>query len=72
MGVFLVQDDARRRSAALLLQLLKLRGGSQQTDDIGFVLKRARVGLYEAMMDCDLADLIELVFGDADFSKSAG
>ena len=49
----------------------KLRGGSQQIDDVGFVFERTRIGLYEAMIDGDLADLIELVFADADISESA-
>jgi len=48
-----------------------LRGSSQQIDDVGFVFERTRIGLYEAMIDGDLADLIELVFADADISESA-
>ena len=35
------------------------------------VLERPRIGLYEAMIDCDLADLIEFVFTDADISEAA-
>ena len=49
----------------------KLSGGSQQIDDIGFVFERTRIGLYEAMIDRDLANLIELVFADADLSEAA-
>ena len=49
-----------------------LRGGSQQIDDIGLVFERTRIGAYEAMIDRDLADLLELVFTDADVGESSG
>jgi hypothetical protein len=48
-----------------------LSGHSQQIDDVGFVFERPRIGLYEAMIDCDLADLIEFVFTDPDISEAA-
>jgi hypothetical protein len=44
---------------------------SQQIDDLGYVFKRPRIGLYEAMIDCNLANLIELVFAYADISEAA-
>ena len=49
----------------------QLSGHSQQIDDVGFVFERPRIGLYEAMIDCDLADLIEFVFTDPDISEAA-
>ena len=52
-------------------KLSKLSGHSQQIDDISFVFERPRIGLHEAMIDCDLADLIEFVFTDPDISEAA-
>ena len=49
----------------------ELSGHSQQIDDISFVFERPRIGLHEAMIDCNLADLIEFVFTDADISEAA-
>ncbi len=48
-----------------------LSGHSQQIDDLGFVFERPRIGLYEAMIDRNLADLIEFVFTDPDVCQAA-
>lgn len=48
-----------------------LSGHSQQIDDLGFVFERPRIGPYEAMIDRNLADLIEFVFTDPDVCQAA-
>ena len=55
----------------MIAKLLQLSCHSQQLDDLGLVFERPRIGLYEAMIDRDLADLIEFVFTDPDIGEAA-
>ena len=59
------------RHFVIALSLCRLGGHSQQIDDIGFAFERSRIGLDEAMIDCNLADLAKLVFADTDVRKAA-
>jgi hypothetical protein len=65
---------SRERLVAIypsIVELYWLSGHSQQIDDICFAFEGPRIGLYEAMIDCNLADLAKLVFANADISKAA-
>jgi hypothetical protein len=59
------------RGSRYAVSVVRLSGHLQQIDDISFALERPRVGLDEAMIDCNLADLAKLVFADTDISKAA-
>jgi hypothetical protein len=50
----------------------RLCGHPQQIDDVGFAFKRPRIGLHEAMIDGNLANLVKLVFADPNVGKAAG
>lgn len=58
------------RNSATSSWLSRLSGHSQQINDVSFGFERPRIGLYEAMIDRNLADLVKLVFADADIGKA--